>query len=226
MMNVAYSVQARKSPGVNAYQLFRRELRLRRGSGATAIVPAAVTAFVTALPPEPALLQAAAPGVLLSVGVLATLIGSEKMFADDLRSGAVLRLLAQSDAETLVAVKALAHWVRTLPALAAVLPCALLLHVPAEALGPAAAALLCVSAGFSALLAVPAAAGATGAMSAAALLPLPIPLLIFGSATAGVHTDPATLRQAAAFLAALTLALPVITIKLAAGALRRSIADV
>ena len=208
-------------------ELLQREYRLRKSSDAGAVLmPAAVTAFVTAMPADPVLLRAAAPAILLSTLLPAAMIGSEKMFADDLRSGAVLRLLAHADATQIVIAKMLMHWWACWPSVLMALPCALVLQLPITATLPLTIA--AVLWGFSALAMVPASCGGGGPAVSAALLPLPIPVLIFGSTILSAPTasiDPSTLRQAEAFLTACVLFVPAAAVLLGSSALRRSVQD-
>jgi heme exporter protein B len=172
-----------------------------------------------AIGPEPGLLARLAPGILWVGALLASLLPVSTLFATDQADGTLDQYRVRGIAgETLAAARMLALWIGfALPLLVALPIAALLLGLPAMQLPVLAAALAAGSAGLAAL-AVAAAAftlGARGGAGLVALLvvPLALPILLFGSRPA----EPGALL--------LTLAaalLPVAIVPFAAGAALRS----
>lgn len=188
--------------------LVRRELRLGiAGSGLTVVFFLLVaTLFPFALGPGAALLRRLAPGVLWVAALLAALLPVERLVAPDQESGVLDQLVARGIAEETIALaKLIAHWlsfgpammIASLPAAAAFdlaapvlarLELGLLIGTPAlAALGVAVAALTTASRG-------------AGAVAGLLLLPLAVPVLIFGSATAAGESGALGLLAAASLL--------------------------
>lgn len=171
--------------------IFLRELRIAFGSG-TAGLPLAFFGLVAALfpfaiGPDARLLGAVGGGALWVAALLAALLPIDRLVEPDRADGVLdqytLRGVA---AESVVAAKIAAHWMSfALALLVAVLPASALLQLD----GPSVARLLlslAVGTPGLAALGVLAAALTAGLRSAAALagllvLPLAIPLLIFGA---------------------------------------------
>jgi heme exporter protein B len=195
--------------------LVRRDLALAvrvGGAGGLGLVffLMVVTLIPFGLGPDLNLLSRIGPAVLWIAGVLATLIGLDRLFQSDEEDGSLdLMRLSPAPLELVVLAKATAHWLATGLPLAVFTPLFGLL----VALEPAALARTTVSL----LVGTPALtfAGAVGAALAASIrrgglviailvVPLMIPTLIFGVAAA----DPASpgRDQAMMVLAALTLA--------------------
>jgi heme exporter protein B len=212
--------------------LFKREiaLALRVGGGAMMgavffLIVIAVMPF--AVGPDLALLQRIGPAILWVGALLATLIGLDRLFQADHEDGSLdLLVMAETPLAVIVAVKAAAHWVTTGLPLVVVAPLlGLMLNVAPEALAPVAMTLLI---GTPALTFV----GAIGAALTVALrrggllvpvlvLPLSVPVLIFGvGATEAAITGPMPMSTPLSVLAALTLASLVLAPLAAAAALR------
>jgi heme exporter protein B len=173
--------------------LFRRDIRiaLRIGGGALMGVLfflTVVTLIPFAVGPDLALLQRIGPAILWIGALLASLLTLERLFAADFDDGSLdLLLMGETPLELAVAVKALAHWLTTgLPLVVAAPVLGLFLNLEPAAIGAVAATLL---AGTPALTFI----GAIGAALAVALrrgglllpilvLPLTVPVLIFGVA--------------------------------------------
>lgn len=168
-------------------------LSLRVGGGALMGVLfflAVVTLMPFAIGPDLVLLQRIGPAILWLGALLATLLGLDRLLASDLEDGS-LDLIRTGDLplELAVTAKAFAHWVTTgLPLVVAAPVLGLLLNLDARATGTVALTLL---AGTPALTFV----GLIGAALAVALrrgglllpvlvLPLTVPVLIFGVAAA------------------------------------------
>lgn len=216
--------------------LYLRDLRLgiRAGGGAlTGIV--FFLALVVTIPfgvgPDLNLLARIGPAMLWVGALLASLLGLDRLFQADREDGS-LDLLVLADQRHMLAltvlVKCLAHWTASvLPLVVAAPLLGLFMNVEPAGLGAAALTLLV---GTPAITFI----GATGAAVAVALprggllisvlvLPLAVPVLIFGvSATYGAVTDPAPFLPPFLILCALTLFFAVIGPIAAAAALRHA----
>lgn len=171
--------------------VFRREFRLaiRRPNDALAGVVFFVlvgSLFPLALGPDAELLRQIAPGVMWVAALLAVLLGQHRLFETDKADGSLEQwLLAPAPLSLLVAVKVLAHGVlTTAPLLLAVVLMGAQYGLSVEVIG----VLLCALAlGMPSmgLLAALGAALTLGLRSQLLLvlvvLPLSIPILIFGS---------------------------------------------
>jgi heme exporter protein B len=149
-----------------------------------------VTLMPFAIGPDLALLRRIGPAILWIGALLASLLALDRLFAADYEDGSLdLILMGASPLELTVAVKGLAHWLTTgLPLVVAVPVLGLLLNLEPAAIGAVALTLLV---GTPALTFI----GLVGAGLAVALrrgglllpvlvLPLAVPVLIFGVAAA------------------------------------------
>lgn len=173
----------------------RREFRLALRHGGDTAGPllflfVAATLFPLALGPGPQLLARIAPGVVWVCALLAALLPLERLFAADFEDGSLDLLLASGVPGSLVALaKAVAHWALTgVPLLVAAAPLAVMLHVPAGAM-PALLGGLALGTATLSLLGTAAAALVLGARRGGVLLPvlvlpLTVPVVIFGAAAA------------------------------------------
>ena len=212
--------------------LLMRDIRLavRVGGGALMgvlffLIVVAVVPF--ALGPDLRLLSRIGPAILWLAALLATLLGLDRLFAMDHDDGSLdLILMGQAPLELAVAVKGVAHWVTTgLPLVVAAPVFGLFLNLDAQAFVAVALTLL---AGTPALTFI----GLIGAALSVALergglllpvlvLPLTIPVLIFGvAASQAAVADPEAFGTPFSILAALTLISLVIGPLSAAAALR------
>jgi heme exporter protein B len=212
--------------------LLVRDIRLavRVGGGALMgvlffLIVVAVVPF--ALGPDLRLLSRIGPAILWLAALLATLLGLDRLFAMDHEDGSLdLILMGQAPLELAVAVKGVAHWLTTgLPLVVAAPVFGLFLNLDAQAFAPLALTLL---AGTPALTFI----GLIGAALSVALergglllpvlvLPLTIPVLIFGvAASQAAVTDPEAFGTPFSILAALTLISLVVGPFSAAAALR------
>lgn len=211
--------------------LVRRDLALAAGQGGTigmtiGFFIVAASLFPLAAGPEPALLARAAPAVIWIGALLATLLSLDRLFQADLEDGSLdLLLLGGSPASLIVLAKCLAHWLATgLPLVLASPLLALLLGLDPAALGVLAASLLLGTPTLSLVGAVGAALTVglrrAGVLIALLVLPLYVPVLIFGAGTVGQATLGLPVLPGLGLLAALLLlSLPVAALG-AAGALR------
>jgi heme exporter protein B len=212
--------------------LLERDLRLavRIGGGALMGVLfflAVVTLVPFALGPDLALLRRIAPAILWLAALLAGLLALDRLLAADHDDGSLeLMLTARAPLELALLVKGLAHWLATgLPLVVAAPLLGLLLDIEPEA---AAAVSLTLAAGTPALTFI----GLIGAGIAVTLrrgglllpvlvLPLTVPVLIFGVAASNAAVSgPVPFGAPFAILCALALASLVIGPLAAAAALR------
>lgn len=202
--------------------LLGRDLRLamRQGSDAVLVLAffvLAVLLFPFGVGPSPAILARIAAGILWATALLAALLSLDRLFLPDYEDGSLDQTaLSPLPLELAVLAKAIAHWLTTglpLTLLAPVL--AAMLHLPAEGMPVLVLALLAGTPVMSLVGAIGAAL-TLGARRGAALLPLLvlplyIPVLIFGVAAvdAAVQALPAAphlLILAGLLLGALALA--------------------
>ncbi len=216
--------------------LFLRDLRLgiRAGGGAlTGVVffLAVVATIPFGVGPDLGLLARIGPAILWIGALLASLLGLDRLFQADREDGS-LDLLVLADQQHMlpltVFVKCLAHW--TASVLPLVISSPLLgLFMNVEPAGLVAAALTLLI-GTPAITFIGAAGAAVavalprgGLMISVLVLPLAIPVLIFGvSATYGAVADPAPFLPPFMILCALTLFLAVVGPIAAAAALRHA----
>ncbi len=175
--------------------LLLRELRLaRRIGGGAAIGVVFFLILVTIVPfaigPDLNLLSRIGPAILWIAALLATLLGQDRLFQSDHEDGS-LDLLRLSDAplELIVAIKCIAHWIATcLPLVVAAPFFGLMLAMDATALAGTTATLLVGTPALTFLGAIGAALTASmrrgGLLSAILILPMAIPVLIFGVSAA------------------------------------------
>lgn len=180
-----------------AAAIVARDLRVAGRRLGEALTPPLFFVIVTTvvplgLEPEPALLARIAPGVLWTGALLAALLGLERLFAGDFDDGTLEQLvLAREPLALLVLGKVAAHWLLTgLPLLLVAPICAELLALPPSAL-PTLLASLALGTPALALLGALGAALTVGARRSALLLPLlvlplAVPLLIFGARAAAL----------------------------------------
>ncbi|HJS30569.1 MAG TPA: heme exporter protein CcmB [Alphaproteobacteria bacterium] len=202
--------------------LLRRDLRLAlRSPGDSATVLSffvlAVILFPFGVGPEPQVLARIAAGVVWVTALLASLLALERLFQLDAEDGALdLIVLAPAPLEFLVLAKILAHWLTTgLPLVIAAPLLGLMLQLAPEGYGALALSLALGTPSLSLIGAVGAAL-TLGARRGTVLLPLLvlplyIPVLIFGAAavdaaTHGLSARPHLLLLAAMLAAALALA--------------------
>ena len=194
--------------------LFRRDLRLavRLGGGA----PMGVLFFlivVTLVPfavgPDLAQLQRIGPAILWIGALLASLLALDRLFAADHEDGSLdLLLMGRAPLELVVLVKAAAHWITTGLPLVLVTPLlGLFLNLEPSAIGRTALALLLGTPALTCIGLVGAALSVAlrrgGLLLPVLVLPLTVPVLIFGvAASSAPAAAPAT---ALMILGALTL---------------------
>ena len=146
-----------------------------------------VMLFPLAISPEPEQLAAIAPGVIWVLALLASLLSLEGLFKRDFSDGSLEQMVLSAEPLFLAVVgKLLAHWcAASLPLMIFAPIAALALSLPLEALSTLLASLLLGTPTVACLGAVGAALtvslGRGGMLLALIVMPLYIPVLIFGT---------------------------------------------
>jgi heme exporter protein B len=206
--------------------LLLRELRLAL-TGGNAALPLiffllVATLFPFAVGPDAPLLARTGGGALWMAALLAALLPIDRLVEPDRAAGVLDQLAVRGIAEEEVALaKLLGHWLSFGPPLMlAALPAAALMKLPGEVLLRLELGLLAGTPGLAALSLIVAALTAglrsTGALAGLLMLPLAVPLLIFGAAM----TEPSGGAGAAKLLAAVSLLLVAIAPFAAGAAIR------
>jgi heme exporter protein B len=167
----------------------------RRGISGSAWLPIAFFLLVAALVPfavgpDARLLSRIGEGILWIAALTAALLPIERLVEPDRAEGVLDQLALHSLAdESIAAAKIVAHWLTFAPLLLiAAIPAAPLLAMDGSSLARTELALLIGTPGLAALAVAVAAVTAglprAGALAGLLLLPLAIPLLIFGAANA------------------------------------------
>lgn len=172
--------------------LIARDLTLAYRHGADTVVVVAffviaALLFAFGVGPEAGTQSRMAAGVVWATALLAVLLSLERMFAADFEDGSLDQLIVAVDPLSLVVAKVAAHWLATAVPLLIVAPLvALGLQLPPAGLAPLMTGLLLGTPILSLLGAVGSAlilGARRGSMLVAVLLlPLYIPVLIFGAA--------------------------------------------
>lgn len=215
--------------------LIRRDIRIatRIGGGALIGVLFFLTVVVLmpfALGPDLALLARLGPAILWLGALLASLLTLDRLFTADMEDGSLdLLLMSRSQLELTCAAKALAHWLSAgVPLIIATPVLGLLLNLDGTATLAVAATLLAGTPALTFTGMIGAALAVTlrrgGLMLAVLVLPLSIPVLIFGVAASNAAiTGPLTFGTPFSILCALSLASMVIGPFAAAASLRHGL---
>jgi heme exporter protein B len=212
--------------------LFIRDLRLavRVGGGAGIgvlffLIVVVLTPF--AIGPDLALLGRIGPAILWLGALLASLLALDRLFAADAEDGSLdLILMGETPLELAVAAKAAAHWLTTgLPLVIATPLLGLFMNLDARASGAVALTLLAGTPALTFIGVIGAALSVTlrrgGLLLAVLVLPLTVPVLIFGVAASNAAiVGPLPFGTPFTILCALTLFSLVAGIFAAAAALR------
>lgn len=172
-------------------RLVGRDVARAYGSGGAAWPVAffllTATLFPFAIGPDAALLSRVGGGIVWAAALLAALLPVERLVAPDLEAGVLDQFAVRGIPITLVAAaKTLAHWLAFAPPLmAAALVAAGLLDLSAETLLRVELGLLIGTPGLASLAvatgALVAGLRGAGAVAGLVMLPLAVPLLIFGA---------------------------------------------
>lgn len=160
------------------------------GGGATLVVAfflLVTVLFPFAIGPDAALLARVGGGIVWAAALLAALLPVERLVAPDLEAGVIDQLAVRGlSPVTIAAAKTLAHWIAFAPPLLlATIPAAALLNLSGDRLALIAAGLAIGTPGLAALAvttgALVAGLRGAGAVAGLVMLPLAVPLLIFGA---------------------------------------------
>ncbi|MES3026134.1 MAG: heme exporter protein CcmB [Pseudomonadota bacterium] len=184
--------------------MLRRDLLLAWRRPSDALAPLVFCLIVAALfplgvGPEAGQLRAIAPGVLWVAALLSSTLGLGRLFAGDHADGTLEQMLLSPEPLALiVAAKVLAHWLVTgVPLLLAAPLLGLQFGLPREAIGTLALSLLLGTPALGLIGAVGAALtlGARGGavLAFVLVLPLSIPVLVFGAGAVGAAAPQAHL---------------------------------
>ena len=213
--------------------LLVRDIRLAVRVGGGALIGVlfflvVVTLMPFALGPDLALLQRIGPAILWLAALLASLLALDRLFAADHEDGSLdLVLMSRAPLELVVLVKGLAHWLTTgVPLIIAAPLLGLFLNLDVSAEGALALTLLVGTPALTFIGLIGAAIAVAlrrgGLLLAVLVLPLTVPVLIFGVAAASAAAgDTVPFGTPFTILCALTLASLVIGPFAAAAALRQ-----
>jgi heme exporter protein B len=212
--------------------LLVRDMRIAMRVGGGALMGALFFLIVVvmmpfAIGPDLKLLARIGPAILWLGALLASLLALDRLFSTDYEDGSLDLLMTGSmPLELTVATKAVAHWLTTCLPLVVVAPVlGLLLNVELRAMGAVALTLLAGTPALTFIGLIGAALSVTlrrgGLLLAVLVLPLTVPVLIFGvSAANAAITDGAPFGPPFTILCALSLAALVLGPVAAAAALR------
>ena len=175
-----------------------------------------VTLFPLGIGPEPAILARVAPGVLWVAALLAAMLSLDRLFQADFEDGSLEQLtLSGLPVSLIVLAKIITHWLTTgLPLLLAAPVLAVLLNMNSEGFTALLLTMLIGTPALSLIGAIGAALTLTvrrgGVLLSLLVLPLYIPVLIFGvsaidAAVHGLNAKPHLLLLAALTMAAIPL---------------------
>ncbi|MDE0940931.1 MAG: heme exporter protein CcmB [Alphaproteobacteria bacterium] len=175
-----------------------------------------VTLFPLGIGPEPAILARVAPGVLWVAALLAAMLSLDRLFQADFEDGSLEQLtLSGLPLSLIVLAKIITHWLTTgLPLLLAAPVLAVLLNMNDEGFEALLLTMLIGTPALSLIGAIGAALTLTvrrgGVLLSLLVLPLYIPVLIFGvsaidAAVHGLNAKPHLLLLAALTVAAIPL---------------------
>lgn len=197
--------------------LIVRDLKtvLRQGSSAGTAIGfflAVVVLLPVGLGPDQALLARIAPGSLWIALLMSVLLAAERIFQSDYEDGSLeLLTMGETSFEIVTLAKALVHWLTTGLPMAAIAPfLGFLLNIPPDQVLPLTMSMIIGSLGIS-LLAVLGAAITVGLrrggpMLSLIILPLYVPMLIFGVGASSPVAIQGAGAASLAILGALSLA--------------------
>lgn len=177
------------------FQILRRDLRLSLSAGGLGLPVAffllVATLYPFAVGPDGALLARTGGGVLWVAALLAALLPIDRLIAPDAEHGVLDQYAVRGVGEELVAAaKITAHWLSFGPPLMlAAIPAAALLRLDGPTLAAVELGLLAGTPGLAALGVMVASLTAglrrSGALAGLLMLPLAVPLIIFGAGSIG-----------------------------------------
>jgi heme exporter protein B len=196
--------------------ILRRDLALgfRQGGGAAAALSFILAVLVMvplAIGPDQNLLQRLAPGIMWLTLLLAVLLTAERIFQQDYEDGTIDALVSSPyPLELLVCCKAIAHWLGTGLPLALLSPfLALMLNIRETSIPVLLAAMVLGSLSLSLLASIGGALTAGlrrgGLLVNLLVLPLYVPVLVFGVSASLAETTPQGLAPSLLVLLAVAL---------------------
>lgn len=214
--------------------LVARDLRLAYRQASDSLTVLAFFVLVTvlfplAVGPEPGILARIGAGVVWVAALLAAMLSMDRMFQTDYDDGTLELLVASPSAlEFVVLAKACAHWLTTgVPLIVAAPLMGVLLNLEADGYGTLLLALALGTPSLSLIGAVGAAlilgSRRGGALLSLLILPLFVPVLIFGVAAVEAALTDVSAQPQLLILAALALAALALTPWPAAAALRQAV---
>lgn len=228
---------ARTSAGISSIflRVFRRDLKLAVRSAGQWLNPLlffviVVTLFPLGIGPGPNMLATIAPGVLWVSALLAMMLSLDALFANDFRDGTLEQMVLGGYPLSVVVIgKVMAHWVTSGLPLVLLSPLlGLMMQLPQGAYTVLVASLLLGTLSLSFIGGIGAALVVSlnqgGVLLSLLVLPLTVPVLIFGSgavSSAGMGLDIAAHLSLLAAIALLSVSLAPLAI---AGALRVGVA--
>lgn len=177
------------------FAILRRDLRLSLGSGGIGLPVVffmlVATLYPFAVGPDGALLAKTGGGVLWVAALLAALLPVDRLIAPDAEAGVLDQYAVRGMGEEMIAAaKITAHWIGFGPPLMlAAVPASAMLRLDRETLAAVELGLLSGTPGLAALGVMVASLTAGlkrgGALAGLLMLPLAIPLIIFGAGSIG-----------------------------------------
>jgi heme exporter protein B len=204
-------------------------LGLRQGGGAGAALAFMLSVMVLiplSVGPDQNLLQRLAPGILWLTLLLAVLLTAEKIFQQDYEDGTLDALATITlPLELVVLAKAIAHWLGVGLPLAVMTPSlGILLNIETTGIALLFASMVLGSLALSLLAAIGGSITAGlrrgGLLVSLLILPLYVPVLVFGLSVSAIASGPTSSSSALLVLAAITLICLVVQPWASAAALR------
>ncbi len=211
-----------------------RELRLalRQGMDSLTVVVffvLAVVLFPFGVGPDPVVLARIAPGVIWVAALLASMLSLERLFQTDYEDGSLEQLaLAPLPLEATVLAKTLAHWLTTgLPLIVVAPLLGVMLNMAADGYATLIAAMMLGTPAISLIGTVGAAltlgARRGGVLLSLLVLPLLVPVLIFGAAAVDAALTGMAVQPHLAMLGGIMLGTLALCPWAAAAALRQAL---
>jgi heme exporter protein B len=196
--------------------LIQRDIALARSQGgglgaALGFILAVMVLVPLALGPDQALLRRLAPGMMWLALLLSVLLTADRMFQQDFEDGSLdVMAMAQLPFEVVTLTKAMAHWLTvSLPLAIVTPPLGLLLNIDTTQLPILWVAMITGSLALSLLASIGGAVTAGlrrgGLLVSLLILPLYVPVLIFGVAASTASIGPTSSTPALIVLSAITL---------------------
>ncbi len=178
------------------WQIIRRDLLLARRQGASSLLGVAffviaVSLFPFAVGPDPIVLASIGAGIIWVSALLATLLSLDRLFQADFEDGSLdVLVMMRQPVAMLVLAKTAAHWLTTaLPLIIASPLLAMFMALPGDVFGTLVISMAIGTPGLSLIGAVGAALTVGmrrgGVLMSLLVLPLYIPILIFGVGAMG-----------------------------------------